>query len=153
MIAELDVRGFTQLLNNLVDRFENDPMTGALEACTEPVSRGFFEIFLAAEDSSGNAWPAHSPVTTALYGPHPLEILSGALLESLRSEGSQGNVKIVSDRELSWGTSIDYAAIQNYGGHRGFAEIPQREFIYWTDSMKDGSVEKIWEYIDREILS
>lgn len=148
---EMEVDEFADFVRGVADRINNDPFTDALESCTDAVSGGFSQIFLEAESAAGEKWPPHAPATVAKHGPHPLLILSGIMLESVRQEGAVHNVKVVSERELSWGTSVEYAMAQNFGYEQN--NLPAREFMYWTDEMADGCMDRLQAYIDEEILT
>ena len=97
----------------------------------------FGEIFLSRSSSDGVPWPEHSPVTVALYGPHPLLQLSTDLLSSLTSETGHSVVRI-EPHSMEFGTNLVYAAIQNFGGVGGWgAYIPPREYMYFTETAAD----------------
>lgn len=87
--------------------------------------------FDRAEDSDGKKWKPHAPLTIALYGPHPLLILSedmkraatgGAGSIFVIKAGAKKSVVIVGISSVS----IPYAWKHQHGSGR----IPQREFFY-----------------------
>ena len=136
------------VLNSLVDQMDEDPFTAALESCREPVAAGFIEIFASKEDATGATWQPHAPATVALYGPHPLLRLSDAMYESMIGQ-SEHHVESITDRELQWGTSVEYAFAQNFG----WRHIPARQFAYFTEDAISGCMEIISDYVDREMLA
>lgn len=87
--------------------------------------------FIFTTDSGGNLWPEHSPVTVALYGEHPLLILSGTMHAAATQSGAPGNFESVSATGIVFGVDLIYAATQQFGDSR--RNIPQREFFYITD--------------------
>lgn len=87
--------------------------------------------FIFTVGSSGSLWPEHSPVTVAMYGPHPLLILSGAMHQAATQSGAPGNFESVSARGIVFGVDLIYAATQQFGDSR--RNIPQREFFYLPD--------------------
>lgn len=102
--------------------------------------------FATRSSPNGEPWePWHWRALGADPNHETLEV-SGALRGSLL-EGGEGNVLEIADGELTFGTAVEYAAINNYGGETILEqdlidregrrimkagrrmEIPQREFI------------------------
>lgn len=103
----------------------------------------FTEIFATAVDSQGNAWVPHAPSTVARYGPHPLLILYEAMYGSLTGQ-SEHHYESITENSLEWGTTVVYAAAQNYGTER----IPPREFMYFNQSGADAIQDLGLEYLE-----
>ena len=148
MMTEIEVEQLQGVLDKLVSRLDGD-MSEGLDLCRADIAGMFMDIFHRAQDSGGSAWPAHSPTTVAKYGPHPLLILTTALMQSVTTDfGSGDSVIENSGRDLAWGTSLAYGGYNNYGTSR----IPPREFLYWTEEGADAVVETLSGWIDENIL-
>lgn len=136
------------VLDKLVKSLEGD-MSEALDMCRADIAGMFMDIFQRAQDAGGTAWPAHAPETVRQYGPHPLLILTTALMQSVTTDFGTGDSVIEnSGRDLAWGTNLEYGGYNNYGTSR----IPPREFLYWTDEGADAVVETLGNWIDENIL-
>ncbi len=123
--------------------------------CTNILSENFLEIFtVRSADSHGTPWPPHADKTIDTYGPHPLLILSSTLLQSL-VDGNPFSVAIQNNNEFEYGTSLVYAAIQNFGGDTGKARIPAREYLYLTEEAEsailDALQDRVIESIQKEL--
>jgi hypothetical protein len=97
---------------------------------TELVYAGVQRNYDEKVDSNGIPWAPHAPMTIALYGVHPLLILSGTMWVASTMTGVEGNYLEVSDRQIVTGVDLPYAANQQFGTDR----IPAREFYYIQDS-------------------
>ena len=87
--------------------------------------------FDRAEDSQGNAWPAHAPLTIALYGPHPLLILSGDMKRAATGgAGAVFDIRVGKKKSVVI-LGISKVAIPYAWKHQhGSGRIPRREFFY-----------------------
>ena len=128
--AEIDVGQLGSVLQKMVTELVSAPMPNTLEKCRDMVARGIDHNFLMEQNYSGGQWPPHAPKTVAMYGPHPLLILSGAMFESVTMVGAPFNVyePMGNGRGFAWGTNIIYAATHQYGDDS--RNIPEREFVY-----------------------
>lgn len=115
-------------LDELAQSMENTSLVESFKEIVPILHEGFADNFSSTKSPSGT-WPPHSPYTIAKYGPHPLLILSGAMLASVTNSGSDGSIEEVGPREMALGTSIFYAGFQQFGTVR----IPARRFL-WLDS-------------------
>ena len=106
---------------------ENASFEPAFRACVPELMTAFGDNFEQAHGPDG-AWAPHAPYTIKLYGVHPLLILSGELVRSVTGEKNPGGVLYAESREMTIGTTIFYAAWQNYGT----TKIPARPFM-WLD--------------------
>jgi len=115
---------FAEYLDDLGEHCESGSFEEPLREVLPVLMEGFEQNFMRAENESGTPWP---PRVDDL--PHPLLILSGALIEATRDTGSAGNIHTVSERNLETGVKgsvIAYASIHNDGA----GNIPQRQFLY-----------------------
>lgn len=136
------------VLEKLTSRLEGDLSEG-LDLCRADIAGMFMDIFHRAQDSGGSAWPEHAPETVRQYGPHPLLILTTALMQSVTTDFGTGDSVIEnSGRDLAWGTNLAYGGYNNYGTSR----IPPREFLYWTEEGADAVVETLGNWIGDRIL-
>lgn len=147
-MTTIEINQLPGVLNGIVSKLEGD-MSGALDLCRADVAGMFMDIFHRAQDAGGSAWPQHAPATVEQYGPHPLLILTTALMQSVTTDFGTGDSVIEnSGRELAWGTNLEYGGYNNYGTSR----IPPREFLYWTEDGADAVVETLGKWIDENIL-
>lgn len=147
-MSEIEVEQLAGKLAELENALSGD-MTEALDLCRADLATMFTDIFHRAQDAGGSAWPEHAPATVAAYGPHPLLILTTALMQSVTTDFGTGDSVIEnSGRELAWGTNLAYGGYNNYGT----ATIPPREFLYWTDDGADAVVETLGNWIDEKVL-
>lgn len=144
---------------------------------TEPLS-GFHDVLEGVHQSyfeqrrgpSGDAWDEW--VFRAVNGPeeHPTLEVSKRLRKSLRS-GNEGHVKQVDSRTMVFGTSIEYAAIHNFGatittgiplvsrdggtylpaGTR--LTIPQREFVGMANETLQEGLDLIVAHAVTELIA
>jgi phage gpG-like protein len=138
------------LTHELAEPLAKDKMTLALYDLGAVAIQGFVDIFANARDSQGSPWPEHAPATVAMYGPHPLLILSGTLRESLTEYSAPYHVHRMVDRTFEWGTTVAYAWVHQEGW--AARNIPKREYCYWSEDMKDRAAEMLTWWIDVIIL-
>lgn len=82
--------------------------------------------------ADGAAWAPHAPMTIRMYGPHPILILSGAMEAASTMSGIGGNYLEVSDRSITTGVTLPYAATHQYGD--ASRNIPARPFYDLRES-------------------
>lgn len=100
--------------------------------------------FTREEDSEGNHWLPHSPVTTAKHGEHDLLRLSYDMFSAAVNPDDGNAVKELGDREVTFGvdgTVIPYARAQN----QGYGRIPAREYFY----LRARDLEAVMELFER----
>lgn len=103
------------------------------------------EGFLSSESPDGSAWavlknprpPGHN------QGDRPL-IDTGALMQSVVSNGA-GHIEIVTQDSTTFGTSVEYAGVHQYGRKDG--TIPARPFIGIPDRTLDTAMLMLGEHI------
>lgn len=148
MTTEIEVEQLPGKLKELTDALSGD-MAEALDLCRADIAGMFMDIFHRSQDAGGSAWPEHAPATVEQYGPHPLLILTTALMQSVTTDFGTGDSVIEnSGRDLAWGTSLAYGGYNNYGTSR----IPPREFLYWTEEGADAVVDTLGKWIDENVL-
>ena len=120
-----------------MDQVERRMLTANLEepirTCLPVLTEGFEGNFLRAAGPDGVAWLPRKDTK-----PHPLLILSGALIEAARDTGNPGNIHEVSPdgRTLSAGVRGDvvpYADPQQNG--RPERNLPARTYLYATEEV------------------
>lgn len=120
---------FVAYLEEVEQDVEQASFAVPLRQCAERIQLGFAENIGLAQDEDGVQWPPHAPATVAMYGPHPLLILTGDLYDAVSVEGAKGNITRVEDRELAVGVdvqTIEYAAVHQHGA----GNVPQRQYVY-----------------------
>jgi phage gpG-like protein len=116
------------VLGAFASELENVSLQEVFRKTTDSLHEGFQANFTNTRGPKGT-WPPHSPVTVAIYGPHPLLILTGAMLASVTQTGAPGSIENYRPREMEIGTSIWYSGFQQFGT----LKIPARPFL-WLDS-------------------
>jgi phage gpG-like protein len=96
-------------------------------------------------------WPPHSPKTIALYGPHPLLILTGAMKASVTQSGSSDRIEEITQTEAIIGTSLFYAPYQQYGTS-GPNPIPARPFLWLEGDYVDQLHERFADEVATRLL-
>lgn len=137
--AEFKAEDAIQVLGDFATAIETLDLSEAFEAASEAARAGFKKNFDQTQ-GPGYKWAPHSPYTIQKYGPHPLLILSGAMLQATTESGAAGSVHDVQPREAVIGTDIFYAAFQQFGTLR----IPARRFV-WLDAESVAEVEEEFE--------
>lgn len=99
----------------------------------EALYRGIRANFMDGSGPDGSPWPPHKPSTIRRHGPHPLLILSGALLASATSESGKGSFVEVTDNEITIGVKLPYAKAQQFG--RSEINLPPRPYYGIPDSI------------------
>ena len=111
----------------------------ALRDCLPVIHEGFETNFMEARGPSGAPWLPRKDSK-----PHPLLILTGALLEAARDTGGMGHIDRVGPRELETGVdggTIEYAPVHEYGS----SNIPARPYMYASDKVQDQIAETFLE--------
>lgn len=99
----------------------------ALRECLPILHEDFEDHFLQATGYYGSWAPRKDDK------PHPLLILTGALIEAARDTGNPGNISTVGPRELETGVNVGvvkYAGFLQYGTQY----MPPRPFIWASDA-------------------
>lgn len=126
---------FAGLMRTTAERLESESFETPLRDCLPVILRGFEDNFMRAEGPDGNPWPARKDNL-----PHPLLILSGNLIESVRDTGHPGNVHEVEDGGRTLVTGVMTSVVEYAGVHqRGWPErnIPPRTYVYATPQVVD----------------
>jgi hypothetical protein len=125
------------VMTSFADDFESVSVRDAFEAIKPDVREAFASNFANTRAPYGT-WPPHSPYTVARYGPHPLLILSGAMLASVTTSGASESIEETGDRYMVLGTGFFYAPYQQFGTRK----IPPRPFLWLTGDAADQISEK-----------
>jgi len=121
-------------IEQAIEAPERGPMGEALLEAAPAFCDAIERNFAAAVDEGGMPWPAHAPLTVALYGPHPLLILSGKMLAAATEKAAPGHVERLADDGRTLEMGIDGGVIDYAWQHqRGTERIPRRQFIYVDD--------------------
>jgi hypothetical protein len=134
---------FLTMLATASDRLDKADFRPALRAAGEQFSDEVAGNFLREEDSDGNPWAPHAPLTIALHGVHPLLRLSYAMYRAATDLDAATALQLLEDRKITIGidgNQIPYAWKQDEGAGR----IPAREFFY----LSGDSVERVGEAIE-----
>jgi phage gpG-like protein len=128
----LDLTALYQLEEQL-NRAGRDEKGLLWNEITPIVGQMLDDIFTSQVDSDGTPWPPHAPATVAMYGEHPLLILTGAMFDDLMGSALIADRR--SNTDISFGTDIEYAPTHQYGDPS--RNIPRREFLYWRQDALD----------------
>lgn len=134
---------FLEMLGGAADRLDNADLRPALRAAGNQFGDEVAGNFQRQEDSSGNPWAPHAPLTIALHGVHPLLRLSYAMYRAATDLDAAAAVSLLEDRKITIGidgNEIPYAWKQDEGAGR----IPAREFFY----LNGDSVERVGDVIE-----
>lgn len=127
MLGEVTIGTAESTLSDWVKSLETENLDDAFRA-TAPWMRAAFADNFNQTKGPGYTWQPHAPLTILLYGPHPLLILYGPLKASVTQEGAPGSIEEYDGRSLTLGSTIIYAAAQQFGMGR----IPARRYV-WAD--------------------
>jgi phage gpG-like protein len=134
------------VLGAFAREFESKDLQPAFAGIIDDLHAGFRSNFTNTAAPYGT-WPPHSPYTVQKYGPHPLLILSGKMLASVTTSGSEGSIERFASRELTVGTSLFYAGFQQWGTQK----IPARTFMWLDPNSYDAVAAKFaklcWEIL------
>lgn len=122
---------FADLLDDVSEHCESGSFEDPLREVLPVLSQGFEQNFMRAEGPDGAPWKPRKDML-----PHPLLILSGALIESVRDTGGQGNIHEVSARDIAAGVDtsvIEYAGVHQFGSEH----IPARPYLYASATTLD----------------
>lgn len=134
---------FLDMLGGAADRLAKADFRPALRAAGDQFGQEVATNFLREEDSEGNPWKPHAPLTIALHGEHPLLRLTYAMHRAATDLNAAAALSLVEDRKITMGidgSEIPYAWKQNEGAGR----IPAREFFY----LNGDSVERVGDVIE-----
>lgn len=143
--AEYTVDEFAGELNKLVKFMEDDSFEDPLRDSYAVIQADIQDHFDAGEGPT-SLWPAHAPSTVERYGPHPLLIMSEALVAAAVGQGT-GHISEIANRELRYGVSKEVIV---YAGHdHGFPDrnIPQREYMWISDTAREEINDIIQKYV------
>ena len=134
-------------MNELKDLLNNGDFQPAFEEAVAILNDGVYQNFTSAVGPDGASWPEHAPSTVARYGPHPLLVLSGAMIAAATDRGAAGHEEEYGPREASVGLSTDtipYAAVHQFG----FAarNIPPRPYWYTVDDVDERAAEVFFDW-------
>lgn len=147
MPKTLEVDDLDSYFDLLGEQIESAPIDEAF-ADAEAVFRGEFKSNYDRGGSALGAWPPHSPVTVARHGPHPLLILSGAMMQSTIVATAPGHVFQIQTR--AFGTGVDksvipYAGVQQFG----FGRVPPRPYLVASEAAVEEAAEIVGEALTR----
>lgn len=114
------------VLRDWVDQLESASLEGPLRATLPIWHQGIEGNFMRAQGPNGAPWLPRKD-----NKPHPLLILTGALLMSVRDNGLAGHIQMVGWRRLMTGINSDvvpYAAVHEFGSKH----VPARPYMYAT---------------------
>jgi phage gpG-like protein len=74
---------------------------------------------------------------------------TGLLRTSVTAAGSPFNINVAGPTSLEWGTSLEYAAVHNYGYPP--QNIPQRQYLGINQGLADDIAELVSGAVEREI--
>lgn len=122
----------------------------AVSAAADKVFESVGGNFDRAEDAGGEAWPAHSPVTIAMHGVHPLLILSGRLKRAATGGSESVRIKNFPRGKTVYGLgvspSIPYWRVHQKGS-AGPPRIPRRQYFYLSRQDRPGIVSFLRERV------
>ena len=153
-IATKDKFTFDEFIHELdeMDRIAADaPIARDMQdQIAEIIYDGIRLNFALSQDAWGNTWAPHAPLTIALYGVHPILILSSKMVTAATNTGAPGNVVEVSDRSFMVGVDIDYAAQQQFGSVA--KNIPPRPFFDPSQETIDRLSVLAADYFEHEVV-
>ncbi|WP_417375996.1 phage virion morphogenesis protein [Gimesia maris] len=137
-ITAKELGGF---LSGIVRRLESPQASKVLSEWNDELAGDLAQGFLNSHSPDGVPWaplknprpPGHNP------GTRPL-IDFGDLIRSVVSNG-QGHIEIITDDSTTFGTSIYYASVHQYGSKDG--SIPARPFLGIPGESLDKAVEML----------
>lgn len=127
----------------------------AVRSCADMVFESVSNNFSRAEDAQGTPWPAHSPLTIALHGPHPLLTLTGKMKAMASGGAGSMRSKEFSKTQTVMRLKLSGAKGQYWQKHQfgsnGKPRIPRRQFFYLHKSDRPQVVAKTRETIIQKI--
>lgn len=139
----MNVDQFLTMLDTAGDRLERASFKEPLDKAGEQFSQEVAGNFERQEDSRGELWKPHAPLTIKIHGEHPLLRLSYDMYRAATDLSNAAAIKRVEDRSITLGidgTEIPYASRQDQGGGR----VPQREFFY----LNAESIDRVGEVLE-----
>jgi len=130
----IDAEEFEETLDVWVDELESMNWESALGKCIPTLTTDFENHFMQSQGDDGPWAPRKD------NKPHPLLILTGALLEAARDTGNAGNIHYIDEDTIVLGVNgsvVEYAAFHQYGTSKMVA----RPFIWASDEAIDSCVE------------
>lgn len=132
-------------VSGIVDRLERASFRDALVEAGKAFGEEVAGNFERNEDSEGQPWAPHAPLTVKLYGPHPLLRLTWAMHAAAIDLNNEAAKYLLEDRVITIGidgNELPYAAVHDQGGGR----IPKREFFYLNEQSQD----RVGEVLEEE---
>ena len=123
------------VLRDWIEQLESASLEGPLRATLPIWHQGIEENFMRAQGPDGAPWLPRKDTK-----PHPLLILTGALLMAVRDNGLAGHIQMVGWRRLMTGIDGDvvpYAAVHEFG----YKNIPARPYMYATPAVQDAALQ------------
>lgn len=131
---EIPIDDLEDVLTRWGDELTNDSYEAPLRDCL-PILHEDFEAHFYASMGDDGPWAPRKDSK-----PHPILILTGALIEAARDTGSTGNISEVSARELRTGVN---AGVVNYAGFHqyGTRYMPARPYVWASEEALDDCLE------------
>lgn len=117
---------------------------------TEAMYDGVRSNFMRQATATDEAWAPHAPLTIALYGIHPILILSSDMFNASTSTGAKGNYLNVTDRAIVIGVDLFYAAQQQFGD--ASKNIPARPFFDLPEDSIAAVEDIAFDYFSHEVV-
>ena len=145
-----DAEEIETVFDTLLDEMYNADLGEAFASIMPMINEALALNFSLAVGPDGSPWAPHAPSTVRRYGPHPLLILSGAMLAAVSDQGGSGHIEDILGREAKIGAdggTIPYLFTHEYG----YGDIPARPFFYLVDatveSVEDAFFNSAYEII------
>ncbi len=135
---EIKAEDLEQVLSAWGNELAQSDFENPLRECIPTLIDDFEDHFMQAQGDNG-AWAPRKDSK-----PHPLLILTGALLEGVRDTGNPANIHDVASNVLTLGIDssvVMYAAYHQYGTSR----MPARPFIWASEEAIDAAADKFAE--------
>lgn len=140
---QIEADDMESLCEELATGLDSGSLADPLQVCAGIQQEGFGRNFANQEAADGTPWPPHKPATVAMYGPHPLLILSGEMKRQATT-----NAPLVADRQAAVVIESDYASRQNFGQ----GNIPAREFLFASQTTLELCDDALADFIEANIL-
>jgi phage virion morphogenesis protein len=142
--GSIDTTQVLKAFQNLVDNVDNP--SPALREIGEVLVQSTKQRFVSKTDPDGTAWKDNSAITIANKGRNePLIGESGEL-------GEQIHYNLVGSGELEVGSSMEYAAMQHFGGLKSdfphlWGDIPARRIVGISSSDEKQIIDIVGDHI------
>jgi len=148
MSKTLTVKECAGFLDGVVGRLEKPQAAGVLAQWNDELAGDLAEGFLGSKSPDGVSWPALKKQRPKGHnqGSRPL-IDTGDLMQSVVADG-MGHIEIVTEDSTTFGTNIEYAAVQHFGNKpEAKNNIPARPFVGIPDKSLDKAVTMLSDHI------